>query len=461
MLNVRNEARKMLKKSSPVYGITLLSNIILALCSISRAEISWSGDIDPADPTTWRFSYGTGQYIGKTGSGILNITNGSNVAGSRGITGYESAAQGEVNITGNGSFWNCSEDNIIGWYGNGAVNINNGGKLANEISRIAYQTGSTGTVTVSGIGSTWTCTGKIFEHWNLVVGENGDGTLNITNGGEVICNSQGGGISHHTHVAAGSNAKGLINIDGAGSRLTASEDLHIASGGNGELNIKNGGMASSAANCWIGTHAGSNGKTTVQGTGSVLQTNECFAVGWYGTGTLEITDGGLVTAPYNYIGNWNGLKSQVVVDGEGSTWNCSDLSVGFSGQGTLEITNRGLVIANILKIDKNFEGGNDSVNISSSGMLALKGNTADSITNFLSQIQGTDAINFWDNSLGDWSHISNATYNDNYTLQYLAKGDLAGYTVLAVVPEPVSALLLLFGSLTAVRRHIKYADRLD
>ncbi len=134
------------------------------------------------------------------------------------------------------------------------------------------------------------------------------------------------------------------------------------------------------------------------------------------------------------------------VDGNGSTWtNGANLYVGRYGSGTLEIANGGLVsVSGLLTID--YDSSDDSfINMSTGGMLALLGDADDSIAAFLDLINGTDAIRYWDDSISDWANITGATYGDDYRLSYLTEGDLAGYTLLTVgtVPEPSIFVMLL------------------
>jgi hypothetical protein len=65
-------------------------------------------------------------------------------------------------------------------------------------------------------------------------------------------------------------------------------------------------------------------------------------------------------------------------------------------------------------------------------MLALRGSGSDSLNQFLDLAYGTDAIRYWDASIENWSLLTNATYGDDYTLEYLTTGELAGYTLLTV-----------------------------
>ena len=150
------------------------------------------------------------------------------------------------------------------------------------------------------------------------------------------------------------------------------------------------------------------------------------------------------------------------MDGTGSAWtNNGDFRVGFAGgNGTLNITNGGLVsVAGTLTID--YDGYSDSIiNIASGGKLAIYGDPDDSLVSFLGLIDDTQATNptrYWNEAFSTWDSITNATPGVDYTLTYLAVGDLAGYTVLTVttVPEPAMLILIAAGlpALLRLRRH--------
>ncbi len=140
--------------------------------------------------------------------------------------------------------------------------------------------------------------------------------------------------------------------------------------------------------------------------------------------------------------------------------------MGDEGAGTLNITNGGLVEVNgMLAIDYDTVFSADPIidsciNMSTGGMLALYGDADDSLLDFLSLVEGTDAINYWDAGLSGWDALSNATWGADYTLA-LGQGNLAGYTVLTVgtytlpVTVPVPSSLLLASSGLALSNYLR------
>ncbi len=144
------------------------------------------------------------------------------------------------------------------------------------------------------------------------------------------------------------------------------------------------------------------------------------------------------------IGGEAGSTGQVTVSGTGSTWtNSGDLNVANNGNGRLNITDGGLVSVNgTLTIDV-YNNGKGFINMSTGGILALTGafDASGAIGEFLGLVEGADAIRYWDDSIGEWANITGATYGEDYTLDYITEGDLAGDTMLTVtaVPEPATA----------------------
>jgi T5SS/PEP-CTERM-associated repeat protein len=175
---------------------------------------------------------------------------------------------------------------------------------------------------------------------NVIIGNSGAGTLSIGNSSVLSDTS--------ANIANAHGSNGSVTVGGAGSTWTNSNYLLVGYAGTGSLAISNGGKVSVAANglgTAIGYNAGSSGTVTVDGVGSNWSNSGGLTVGNSGTGSLTITNGGSVTdfVLGFKIGSVAGGQGTVIVDGAGSSFtNSSGGSVGVSGNGSLTLSNSGL-----------------------------------------------------------------------------------------------------------------------
>ena len=317
-------------------------------------------------------------YVGEAGGGTLNISNGAAAGGPSGSTGVnpwavvgdDPGSTGAVTVDGAGSTWSQLSDLSIAVSGRATMTVSNGGSVNSGDSWIGRNAGSTGKVTVDGNGSTWTNAPNSYSDasGSLYVGNSGSGTLTISNGGKV---SSGGYYGDSVGNNAGST--GSITITGSGSKWTSAENLFIGNQGNGTVTVSNGGTgitgvggAGLDGGSCIGYQAGSTGLLAVDGAGSTWTSRYRFAVGYNGNGTMLITNGGSVSAG-PYIAYNPGSTGVVTVDGAGSTWSPGTLSVGYSGAGTLNIAHGGAVVVAGTTCVANNPGSSGSVNFGPGG----------------------------------------------------------------------------------------------
>ena len=221
--------------------------------SAVRAAITTWGDISPAtNPATWTSS--TSPHIGNTSGGTLTVNGNSQLLSQVGYLGYNTGATGIVTVAGIGATW-TSGGLDIGEFGNGTLTIANGGAVSGTC-KIGINTGATGAMIVDGIGSTST------NRQMLVGGQGGGtGTLKITGGGFVHVSNGLLGIAY-------GSGTGLVTVDGAGSTCSinvASGEGEMAIGlnnGNGTLKITNGGTVANTGICMVGW--GGTGSVTVE-----------------------------------------------------------------------------------------------------------------------------------------------------------------------------------------------------
>ena len=361
----------------------------------------------------------------------LEILNGGEFSSYSCAINGSSESIAEVTVDGSGSTLTTS--NSIGVTGvlniTGGACVDNGKHITEGNAFISSRRGSIPEANVSGAGSCWSNSGKFSIR---------NGTLNVTEGG--ILTSDSGYISDYT------DANGITNISGAGSAWNNNYYLYVggktdisAYNSIGELNILAGGQASCMFG-YIGSCDGSKGVVLVDGQGSCFDCSSFVYIGDDGgSGDLNIKNGGVVTSGYCWVGDEETSEGTITVEGSGSKWILSSyLNLGSEGSGILSIAEGGLVkVFGKLKIDDNGDG-DSYIKIDSGGMLALHGYGDSSLDDFLDLIDGTDDIRYWDDTIGQWVHISNAVLNEDFTLDYHNVGEMAGYTVLICEPSIIS-----------------------
>ena len=335
-------------------GITLAAGLSIIATSTWAADANWNVDdgswfnssnwllgVAPTgSDNTYIDNAGTAQvssgvaqaallYVGNSGDGTLDITNGGAVSNTGGVIADIAGSNGSVTVDGVGSSWTNANSLVISRFGNGTLGITNGGAVSSTDGIIASGNGSIASVTVDGAGSSWTNANDLY------VGFDGDGTLDITNG-STVSNTDG-------YIAYEDISISSVTVDGAGSSWTNANILYVGFEGDGTLDITNGGAVSNTFG-FIANRADSIGSVTVEGTGSSWTNANALAVGYFGDGTLGITNGGAVSNTDGYIADTADSIGSVTVDGADSSWtNASGLYVGNSGNGTLDITNGGAV----------------------------------------------------------------------------------------------------------------------
>ncbi len=384
-------------------------------------------------------------FVGYGGFGTLTVTNGGNLT----TLPYSECeigtyGSGAVTVSGMGSTWTTGPgfSNVdVGDYGKGTLCISDGGAVSTYNAFIAYYAGSTGTVTVDGAGSTSTWTNSD----SLYVGYNGNGTLSVNNNGVVSAKTlyaspsrltgngtintkglvsdfnvvfdasgscslafgTGGNLTVNMSAASGNGdlgagyassgaltlknganvyseygylgrnggSSGSATVDGVGSKWTVSQWLYVGYDGSGTLSVINGGTITTSRS-EIGTYG--SGAATVSGTGSTW-TGFSFVVdvGDYGKGTLCISGGGAVRPDSTFIGYYTGSTGTVTVDGAGSTWtNTNNVFLGYSGAGTVTQTGGTTSVGGTVSLGANSTG-SGTYNLSG-GVLALHGLAAGS-----------------------------------------------------------------------------------
>jgi fibronectin-binding autotransporter adhesin len=351
---------------------------LLATC-VAQAAVTITGQVDPADPLTWVGFY-TDHHIGKTANGGVMVDGGSNLDSSvRMHVGFDAGVSGSVTVNGVGSTWTHHGFLYLGRSGSGTLDIKNGGVVNNVFGYLGYNSGSSGVVNVTGPGS------QFINEEILEVGYYGAGALTIQDGARV--SSATGGLAN----TGGSSA--VVTVSGANSRWDMSEWLSVGGSGRGELKILSGAVVAVGSDTGVGGAAGSRilfdqgtlhtggllaGVSQLGGVGTVytrglvtdialtfdashgleqqlrLNTvrdqditlhldisgagNGYLGAGYKAVGSLNIADGVEVDSLGGYLGFHAGSQGTAKVTGSGSVWdNQRNLTVGSRGVGNLAI----------------------------------------------------------------------------------------------------------------------------
>jgi len=311
-------------------------------------------------------------YIGNRGTGRLNIENGGTMTGNGEFyIGTYTGSNGTVTVSGSGSEVNGGNVMYVGCYGTGTLEVTGGGRVATEDRfGIGLWSNSTGTVTVSGAGSA-------MDVGSMYVGMVGTGTLNVTNGGRVTTGKD-------FDIGLRSNSTGTVTVSGAGSSVNAGTDIFVGYYGIGTLlEVAGGGRVTTKNRFGIGWMFNSTGTVTVTGTDSTVTVGGSMYVGSSGTGVLEVTDGGRVTTGNDFGIGWNANGTgTVTVFGTGSELNVgTTMYVGYGGTGTATVSDGGLIAsgdmsvsgAGTLNVDTDGTVTTDSLRIETGGTANVAG----------------------------------------------------------------------------------------
>lgn len=195
---------------------------------------------------------------------------------------------------------------VVGNQTNGTLIITDGGSITSSSRSSvigAYATGvGTATVQDSGI-------------WNLVqarlsIGDSGTGSLKVLNGGTVITGD--------TDLGYRTGGKGTLLVDGAGSTLSTA-GMYVGRSGNGDMTIRNEGRVTTTEDTIIASGTGVVGAVEVSNNGRwdlINKTGQLpnLNIGYRGTGTLDINSNGSDVVKGFTLGTWEGTADSDRID---------------------------------------------------------------------------------------------------------------------------------------------------
>ncbi|WP_268995514.1 autotransporter family protein [Microvirga roseola] len=176
---------------------------------------------------------------------------------------------------------------------------------------------------------------------HVVVGDTATGALDISNGGTLDT------LGSASNIGQSVNSIGSVVVSGPGSTWNSTSFHSVGFDGTGTMLISNGGTVTGEVG-FLGSGTTGSGTVTVTGAGSRWIQRQGLAVGYMGTGELTISDGGFVSNDFaGVIGFSNGSDGAVTVTGSGSTWNITGrwLSIAESGTGQVTVANGGKISA--------------------------------------------------------------------------------------------------------------------
>jgi len=285
-------------------------------------------------------------YVGFSGSSnSMTISNGGMVdVGLVYIGGASLSSNNSVLVTGSNSL--CTNIVLLSVGASGSSNsmvISNGGMIADDVGYIGGASlSSNNSVLVTGTNSLWTNSAKLY------VGYAGSSnSMTISNGGTVV--SAIGYIGSNNLSSNNS-----VTVTGNNSLWMNSSNLIIGNLSSGNrLTISNGGSVADSFG-YLGNDdsssnvSSSNNSILVTGAGSLWSNSRAVYIGHDGSNnSMIISDGGTVVNLTGVIGyNPNAQNSSVLVTGDNSLWrNGKTNYIGYQGSGTLTVANGGTVQA--------------------------------------------------------------------------------------------------------------------
>ncbi len=278
----------MKRKLSALKQSLMLSVSAVVVCGLSASPAfaqQYNVDFALSLGTTDLFIPTFDVHIGYRRNGGLTVFDGVSFTSRTGRIGYLNSGNGNVLVEGENSRWQTVGFNgviSVAYLGTGKLTVSNGGLVSTSFGYIAEGSQSSdGTAIITGTNSHWENTESLY------VAEQGKGALTISQGGRVSTGNWGG-------VARQAGSVGTASVDGNNSIWQNQGQFFVGEFGEGTLIVTNGGQVSAAGNSTIAWRSGSVGTASISGENSTWNTGGTLYVGLSGQGSLSIADQGKV-----------------------------------------------------------------------------------------------------------------------------------------------------------------------
>jgi T5SS/PEP-CTERM-associated repeat protein len=382
------------------YAGSTLSNMLGLL--VGNGNLTVEGALLAAPGAAGAGSTGGAIFIGLDGSGApatVVAQGGATVTDVHTILGSDPSSFGVLTLNGAGTTWTDEVDStdpysahgdiIVGYNdlssntpagtpppppaGTAQLIIENSATLTEQTGGdIGYSAESAGAVTVSA-GGFWNLASAGVGY--LGIGVAGSGTLDVLAGGTVAVGTTVSFLNDGSTISAAgvgvgddATSNGTVAVIGAGALLTGAGPIGIGRGGQGLLQIENGGtvvMNASGAGIGLGTtaDAASSGTIMIGGSGAAAEltfaaSSSGLVVGEASHGTLIVSDNGTLLDSGNYnsstggitVGQSAGASGTILVGGSSVaaaiTVTSRGLSIGAAGTGVVEVNSLGTIQLN-------------------------------------------------------------------------------------------------------------------
>ncbi|MFP6815197.1 MAG: hypothetical protein VB949_05960, partial [Pseudomonadales bacterium] len=282
-----------------------------ATVTVSGAHSRW---------TATRFTVAAGLNAFAT----VNVTTGGALIGTDSfMAAIDATAVADISVDGVGSIIDVGTDMLLGLSGTATLTASNKGTVTvGRLLAIGLEPTGTGTASFDGIGTRLTA-------GDVLVGNTGDGSLNVTGGAVVVIDGVGGDA--RLGIAPKLGSTGDVSIEGAGSTITVIGTRHSSvvvgtvefdsassadGAGMGSLTISDSGLlevlatqAHGESDILVGY--GGDGILQIDTGGSLILDGWLGVGGHSGTGTVNVLSGGTLLVHDGEGGDDRGIGIEI------------------------------------------------------------------------------------------------------------------------------------------------------